>query len=105
MGHVARPLHILLAEIEGRIWFNIVCLKLYQFKRIDWWCLFVLEPALEYVMLDKTLRKVMFSHNLHQAHLQEVGLTPNLKYHETLSIGCHVGLHVNFSFMKYYLNL
>jgi hypothetical protein len=32
MDHVAGPIHILLAEREGRIWFNIICLKPYQFK-------------------------------------------------------------------------
>ena len=38
----------LLAEKEGRIWFNIIiCLKLYQSKRITWWCLFVLESVLK----------------------------------------------------------
>ena len=34
MDHVAGPLHNLLAGKEGRIWYNIICLKLYQFKRI-----------------------------------------------------------------------
>jgi hypothetical protein len=34
MYHVVGPLHILLAEKEGKIWFNIICLKLYQFERI-----------------------------------------------------------------------
>ena len=37
-------------EKEGRIWFNIICLKLYQFKRIMWWCLSVLKSILEYVL-------------------------------------------------------
>jgi hypothetical protein len=32
MDHVGRPLHMLLAEKEGRIWFNKTCLKLYQFE-------------------------------------------------------------------------
>ena len=54
MDHVAGPLHILLAEKEARIWFNIVCLKLYQFKRTTWWCLYVLEYitkfALQYIL-------------------------------------------------------
>ena len=44
-----------LAEKEGMIWFNIICLKLYQFERIIWRCLSVLESILEstlkYVML------------------------------------------------------
>ena len=38
MDHVAEPLHILLEEKEGRIWFNTICLKLYQFERTTWWC-------------------------------------------------------------------
>jgi hypothetical protein len=32
MDHVGRPLHMLLAEKEGRIWFNKTCLKFYQFE-------------------------------------------------------------------------
>ena len=39
MDHVVGPLHILLAEKEGRIWFYILCLKLYQFERSTWWYL------------------------------------------------------------------
>ena len=39
MDCVVGPLHILLAEKEGRIQFNIRCLKLYHFERITWWCL------------------------------------------------------------------
>ena len=50
MDHVAGPLHTLLAEKEGRIWFNIICLKLYQFKRSMWWCLSVLESILKSIM-------------------------------------------------------
>ena len=50
-------LHILLAEKEGRIWSSIKCLKLYQFKRIILWCLFVLQVALRYVMLEKNILK------------------------------------------------
>jgi hypothetical protein len=39
----------------------------------------------------------MVSHNLRQAHhLLEVGMTKNLKDHETLSKVRHVGLHVDF---------
>ena len=51
MDHVMGPLNILLAEKEGRFWFDMICLKLYQFKRIIWWCLFVLEFVMKYVML------------------------------------------------------
>ena len=36
MDHVAGPLHILLAEKEERIWFDIICLKLYQFEGNTW---------------------------------------------------------------------
>jgi hypothetical protein len=35
---------------KGRIWFDIICLKLYQFERITWWCLYNLESILKYVM-------------------------------------------------------
>ena len=64
MDHVAGPLHILLAEKEGRIWFNIICLKLYQFERTIWWCLSVLESILDYVMkfvMLKILKKKPWS--------------------------------------------
>jgi hypothetical protein len=66
MDHVARPLHILLVEKEGRTWFNIKCLKLFYFKRIIWWCLsvleFVLESILEFVLeyiLESSLKYVL----------------------------------------------
>ena len=58
MDHVAGPLHILFAEKEGRIWFNIVCLKLYEFEKISWWCLYALESILEYV-LESTLKSIL----------------------------------------------
>ena len=61
MDPVARPLHIFLAEKEGRISFNIICLKLYQFERTTWWCLsileFVLAAGLQFVLLEKILKK------------------------------------------------
>ena len=61
MDHVAGPLHILLAKKEGRIWFNIICLKLYQYERTTWWCLyvmkFVLESTMEYAIL-KNITKI-----------------------------------------------
>jgi hypothetical protein len=41
MDHVVGPLHILLAEKRGG--FGLVCLKLYPFERIIWWCLSILE--------------------------------------------------------------
>ena len=58
-------------EKEGRIWFNIICLKLYQFERTTRWCLSVMESALKFVML----KKIMVSRNLRQAHLLEVDMT------------------------------
>jgi hypothetical protein len=42
----------------------------------------------------------MVSHNLRQAHILEVGLTKIPGDHEILSIVRHVGLHVDFSYMK-----
>ena len=54
MDHVAELLHILLAETEGSISFNIICLELYQLERITWWCLSVLES-----ILKSTLQFVM----------------------------------------------
>ena len=53
----------------------------------------------------KTLRKVMVSWNLRQAHLLEVGLTKMSGGRETLSIVHHVGLHVDFLSMKSSLGL
>ena len=44
--------------------------------------------------------KKMVSHNLRQAHILEVGLTKIMGDHEILSIVRHVGLHVDFSYMK-----
>ena len=50
MDHVVGPLHILLAEKEERIWFNIICLKIYQCERTTWWCLYVMESFLDCIM-------------------------------------------------------
>ena len=36
---------------KGRMWFDIICLKLYQFERTTWWYLSVLESNLKYVLL------------------------------------------------------
>ena len=66
MDHVAGPLHALLVEKEGRIWFHIICLKLYQFKRFIWWCLsvleFVLESILQYIMKPIMLENFKKNH-------------------------------------------
>ena len=75
MDHVAGPLHILLAEKDRKIWFNIMCLKLDQFKRITMWCLSILECTMKFiqkfVMLEKNIKKshglskfATFIHNL-----------------------------------------
>ena len=31
--------------------FNIICLKLYQFERVTWWCLSILESIMQSIML------------------------------------------------------
>ena len=62
MDHVAGPLHILVVGKEGTVWLNIVCLKLYQFERITWWCLFVMEHALQSIVefvMEFALRSVL----------------------------------------------
>ena len=60
-----------------------------------------MESILKYVMLKKkTIKNIMVSRDLRQAHLLEVGLTKIPGDHETLSIIRHVGLHVDFSSMK-----
>ena len=100
MDHVAGPLHILLAGKEGRVWFHIICLKLYQFKRITWWRLSVVDNALQSLMLKKILKKVMVSRNLRQAHLLEVSLTKISGDHETLFIVHHVGLFIHIVFFE-----
>jgi hypothetical protein len=82
-GPQAGPLHALLADKEGRINFNIICLKLYQFKMITWWCLSLPESILESVMestlqfvlksiLLENIKEAIFYRNLRQAHLLEV---------------------------------
>ena len=70
MDHVAEPLHILLEEKEGMVSFNIICLKLYQFERTSWWCLFVLESVqkicLEIYPAEKISKNIMGSRNFRQ---------------------------------------
>src|ERR1700738_3989491 len=112
MDHVVGPLHILLTEKDGRVWFNIISLKLYQFKRnylVVFVCPgiyrgvyieFALHFVLKYVMLDFFYKKVIVYRNLCQAHLLEVGLTQIPVDHAPLSTTCHVGLHVDFSSMN-----
>ena len=91
MDHDARPLHILLTKQRGEDLLNITCLKLYQFRRISWWCLSIMESVLrsimKYAMLD--FFKVTVSQILRQSHLLEVGLTQIPEDHETLSIVRH----------------
>ena len=61
MDHVARPLHILLAEKEEMIWFNnIICLKPCQFERITWRCLFVLKYVMESAVQSAMLSVMKF---------------------------------------------
>jgi hypothetical protein len=94
MDQVAGRLHTLMAEKEGRIWFNIICFinlrevfggvcLYWDFPcNLSWW---------------KNIKKVMVSRNLRQAHLLEVGLTQIPVDHAPLSTTCHVGLHVDSS--------
>ena len=113
MDYVVGPLHILLAERVGRIWFKLICLKLYQFKRITWWCLcvlefvleYVLEFALKFVMLEKLSKRVMIYRNFLSVHVLEVGPTQTPVDHAPLSTTYHVGLHVDFSSMNFSLGL
>ena len=120
MDHVARPLHVLLAKKEERIWFNNTCFKLYQFERTTWWCLyvlefvtesileFILEISLQYVMkfvVLENIQKVTVSRNLRQTHLLEAGLTEIPGDHKIISIIRHVGLLVDFSSMRSSLGL
>ena len=66
MDHEAGALHVLLAEKETRITFNVTCLKLYQFERVSWWCLSVVEYVIEFalcfalqsVLLETILKKL-----------------------------------------------
>ena len=61
-------------EKEGRVWFNIIHVKLYQFERTTWWCMYVLDHVLEFLGIchaGKNINFFMVSRNLHQAHLLE----------------------------------
>ena len=60
---------------------------------------------LEMYPAGNTSKKVTVSRNLRQAHLLEVSLKKIMGDHETLSKVRHVGLHVDFSFMKSSLGL
>ena len=66
---------------------------------------YVIEYVLKFVLLDKLLEKIMVSWNLCHAHLLEVGMMQTPGDHETVSIVCHVGFHVDFSSMKSSLGL
>jgi hypothetical protein len=58
---------------EGRIWFNKICLKLYQFDIINWWCLSVLKSTLE-SLLDFSLQSVLKSNLLENILKKNHGL-------------------------------
>ena len=104
IDHNAGPLHILLVEKEGTIWFKRICLKLYQFKKITWWCLYVLEYVMEFA-LQSIMLKRNHKNSWSPGICVEVGLTKIMGDHETLSIVCHVELHIDFSSMKSSLGL
>jgi hypothetical protein len=67
MDHVAGPLHILMVGKEGRIWFNIICFKLYQFESNNWWPFSILKYVMEFalqsnlkcVLLENIKKKVL----------------------------------------------
>ena len=101
---------------EGRIWFRIICLEIYQFDRTTWWCLSVLEYVLESIMgfvlkfsPKYVLKSIMLKSVLKNQGLPKFALGPPLggspdensgRDHETLSIVRHVGLHVDSPSMK-----
>ena len=62
------PLHILLAEKEGSIWFNMMCFKIHQFGGTTWWCLSVMEyvigSTLKHVLKSLLLKKYLKNHGL-----------------------------------------
>ena len=86
-GPCCETIAYIVGRRRGNDLVNLRCLKLYQFQNTTWWCLSVLEPnmesiliyvmkfALKYVMLKKYLKIIMVSRNTHQAHLSEIGLT------------------------------
>ena len=45
-GPCCRSIAYSVGKKEGRIWFNLIYLKLYQFKRITWWRLSILKSIL-----------------------------------------------------------
>jgi hypothetical protein len=88
----------LLAQKEGRIWFNIIYLKLYEFERIsfDGVCMSRIGFGICHaICLEISLVgiNILKTHGL----LLKVGLLKIPEDHETLSKVRHVGLHVDFS--------
>jgi hypothetical protein len=88
---------------RGRIWFNIMCLKLYQFKRIIWWCLSVLESFME-VALQYVSKSIMLEKILKKSWSPGIFVRPTSfpVDHTPLSIVRHVGLHIDFSFTNFF---
>ena len=112
MDHVAGPLHILLAGKEGRIWFNMICLKLYQFERTTWWCLFVLEFILESILkfileiaLISVLKFVLLGKMFKKSWSPKICIrSTSWRWAHKISMRAlnliHVRLHVDFSCTK-----
>ena len=65
----------LLAGKEGKIWFNTICLKLYQFERITWWCLFALESVTE-IALQFVLKSIMLENTLKKSQSPKICTRP-----------------------------
>ena len=63
-GSCCRTIAYFIGGKEGRIWFNIICPKLYQFKRITWWCLSVLESITDLPWNLSCWNKKSKSHSL-----------------------------------------
>jgi hypothetical protein len=105
MDHVAGPLHILLAEKEGRNWFILIRLKLYQSGIITRWCLSIMKSTLKCVLespLQCVMKPIMLEVILKIMVSRKTQISED---HVTLFIVRHVGLHVEFSSMKSSLSL
>jgi hypothetical protein len=81
---------------EGRIWFNTIYLKLYQFERITWWCVYILESTMESIMLEKILKRVMISQKLRQILNKNSGRPWNLIHSLPCKTPCRLFTHEVF---------
>ena len=78
--------------------YNIISLKLYQFKSITWWCLSILEFGMWFVLLERYKKKSWSPGICVKPTSWRWAWQKFIQGdHETLSIVRHVGLHVDFS--------